>query len=422
MFLKRLITALKLLIITLFFVIMAAPEWPAFQDERFKIDSILGQQYFDYVVWEVKALLAKGEASLNGSQAYLTTDSRKEVVLKYLEIMGQVRQLNAQVNIIYTDPDIDNPGEVAREFQQQIGEKRAQLTELQPIAESIIQEQIAAVLIEEEFDLFDWAWPPVQMRVTPLPFILVVSPREEIRQIYSLSLEHGLTIPERESIESELYDSVDLSALVLPIGGVGIYPSMVVETGNINHLMDTVAHEWAHHWLSLHPLGIRYAANPVMRTINETVAGILGDEIGAKVIEQYYPEFIPPPPQPTTPPPVSDPDEPVRFDFSAEMRETRVRVDELLAVGQVEEAETYMETRRQYFWDNGYRIRKLNQAYFAFYGAYADTPGRRGSDPIGPAVLAVRDDSTSLRDFMDKIGSITSLADLEMLVMEDKDI
>jgi hypothetical protein len=422
MFWKRMITALKLLIITLFFVIMAAPEWPAFQDERFKIDSILGQQYFDYVVWEAKALLAKGEASLNGSQAYLTADSRKEVVLEYLEIMGQVRQLNAQVNFIYTDPDIDNPGEEAREFQQQIGEKRAQLTELQPIAESIIQDQIAAVLIEEEFDLFDLAWPPVQMRVTPLPYILVVSPREEIRQIYSLSLEHGLTIPERESIESALYGSVDLSALVLPIGGVGIYPSMVVETGNINHLMDTVAHEWAHHWLSLHPLGIRYAANPEMRTINETVAGILGDEIGAKVIEQYYPEFIPPPPQPTTPPPVSDPDEPVRFDFTAEMRDTRVRVDELLAVGQVEEAETYMETRRQYFWDNGYRIRKLNQAYFAFYGAYADTPGRRGSDPIGPAVLAVRDDSISLRDFMDKIGSITSLADLEVLVMEDKDI
>jgi hypothetical protein len=64
----------------------------------------------------------------------------------------------------------------------------------------------------------------------------------------------------------------------------------------------------------------------------------------------------------------------------------------------------------------------LNQAYFAFYGAYADTPGRRGSDPIGPAVLAVREDSTSLRDFMDNIGSITSMADLELLVTEDKDI
>ena len=159
MFWKRLITALKLLFISLFFIVVAAPEWPAFQDERFKIDSILGQQYFDYVVWEAKALLAKGEASLNGSQAYLTTESRKELVLNYLDLMGQVRQLNAQVNIIYTDPGIDNPGEVALEFQQQIENKRAQLAELQPVAESIIQEQIASVLVEEEFDLLDSAWP-----------------------------------------------------------------------------------------------------------------------------------------------------------------------------------------------------------------------------------------------------------------------
>ena len=422
MFWKRLITAVKLLIISLVFIIIAAPEWPAFQDERFKIDSILGQRYFDFVVWEAKALLAKGEASLNGSQAYLTADSRNEVVLNYVDLMGQIRQLNAQVNLIYTDPGIDNPGDVARDHQQQVIEKRAQLTELQPVAEAIIQEQIATVLVDEGFDLFNRAWPPVQMRVTPLPNILVVSPREEIRQIYSLSLEPGLTIPDRENIESAVYDSVDLSALVVPIGGIGIYPSMIVETGNINQLMDTISHEWAHHWLTLHPLGIRYAANPALRTINETVASILGREIGARVIEQYYPEFAPPPPQPSAPAPESDPDEPVRFDFNAEMRVTRVRVDELMAAGQVDEAETYMETRRQFFWDNGFRIRKLNQAYFAFYGAYADTPGKRGSDPIGPALVAIRDESTSLRDFMDKIASITSLEDLQSLVTEDKDI
>lgn len=155
MFWNRLITVLKLLICSLFFIIVVAPEWPAFQDERFKIDSILDQQYFDYFVWEAKALLAKGEASLNGSQNYLTADSRKAVVLEYLDTMGQVRQLNAQVNIIYTDPEIDNPEDVAREFQQQIEEKRAQLSKLQPIAESIIQEQVADVLINEGFDLFD---------------------------------------------------------------------------------------------------------------------------------------------------------------------------------------------------------------------------------------------------------------------------
>jgi hypothetical protein len=43
--------------------------------------------------------------------------------------------------------------------------------------------------------------------------------------------------------------------------------------------------------------------------------------------------------------------------------------------GKVELAEEFMEERRQFFWKKGYHIRKLNQAYFAFHGAYA---GRRG--------------------------------------------
>ena len=49
-----------------------------------------------------------------------------------------------------------------------------------------------------------------------------------------------------------------------------------------------------------------------------------------------------------------------------------------------------MEQRRQLFVENGYYIRKLNQAYFAFYGAYADVPGgAAGEDPVGPAVRAL---------------------------------
>jgi hypothetical protein len=79
----------------------------------------------------------------------------------------------------------------------------------------------------------------------------------------------------------------------------------------------------------------------------------------------------------------------------------------------VEEAEDYMEERRQFLWDNGYRIRKLNQAFFAFYGAYADTPGEQGNNPIGPALLALRDNSTTLRDFLDRVSPITTLEDLQ---------
>ena len=46
-------------------------------------------------------------------------------------------------------------------------------------------------------------------------------------------------------------------------------------------------------------------------------------------------------------------------------------------------------------------MRKINQAYFAFHGAYADTPGgAAGEDPVGPAVRALREQSDSLADFI----------------------
>ena len=77
-------------------------------------------------------------------------------------------------------------------------------------------------------------------------------------------------------------------------------------------------------------------------------------------------------------------------------------------------AEQYMELRRLFFWDNGYRIRKLNQAYFAFYGAYADTPGgAAGDDPVAAAVRALFDQSDSVADFIRTISWMSSFEELE---------
>jgi hypothetical protein len=99
------------------------------------------------------------------------------------------------------------------------------------------------------------------------------------------------------------------------------------------------------------------------------------------------------------------------------MRITRVHVDELLAEGKIEEAEAYMETRRKLFWENGYAIRKLNQAYFAFYGAYADSPGgAAGEDPVGPAVRALRAQSPSLAAFINRIATMTSFTELQQAI------
>jgi hypothetical protein len=96
------------------------------------------------------------------------------------------------------------------------------------------------------------------------------------------------------------------------------------------------------------------------------------------------------------------------------MHTTRVQVDALLQEGKVEEAEAYMEARRQIFYNQGYRfLRRLNQAYFAFYGAYADEPGgAAGDDPVGGAVRELRARSDSPREFLLRMAWMDTYADL----------
>lgn len=408
--LKKIFSFVKHAVVVLIIILVLAPEWPAFQEERYKIETIVGRRNFDFLVWEANALAIKGEAFLTTGHTYLEQEKRQEFVLDYLTLLGEVRRQEVEISAVFSDPSIVDPGAATRDKQADVTTKRDQLAEWQPIAEAILEEQVATILAEEGFDLLNQTWPPVQMHMTPLPLILIVSPRDAIRQIHNVPLQPGLTVVEQEQIETAVLDTTDRSALVVPIGGLGIYPAMLIETSNINFLVNTIAHEWAHHWLTFHPLGLSYAAAPVLRTMNETVASIVGDEIGERVIARYYPEFVLPEEPPERP--QTAPDEPAPFSFSGEMAQTRIRVDELLADGRVEEAEAYMEQRRQFFWDNGYRIRKLNQAYFAFYGAYAETPGQSGGDPIGPTLVALRLRSESLKAFLDEVAPITSTEEL----------
>ncbi len=53
---------------------------------------------------------------------------------------------------------------------------------------------------------------------------------------------------------------------------------------------------------------------------------------------------------------------------------------------------------------------KLNQAYFAFHGAYADRP--TSISPIGRELKELRRQSASLRDFLNTVAAITSRQDL----------
>lgn len=376
---------------------------------------------FDYIEWTLNALGVKLSQVSLGTTRYLPNQSHHQIVIDYLQLLNRIQLAEQHQREIYADPNIPNPWAVSALVRGQLQKMYLESSRLKPLAEEIIQEQTELVLAEMGLALGGQSIPPVMFHTTPLPMALIISPRHVIQQDANISLVPSLTIDEVVELEEMVENTYHLSALVVNIGGIGTYPTMVMEITDVNYLIDTVAHEWVHNYLSLRPLGINYLNSPQLRTMNETAASIAGNEISQVVMEYFYPELLPPPPVPEQERGSIEQPQPDVFDYRAEMHLTRVTVDQLLAEGKIEAAENYMEQRRILFWEQGYRhIRRLNQAYFAFYGAYADEPGgAAGEDPVGPAVRALRAQSPTLAIFLKRISWMTSFQQLQKVVGEN---
>jgi hypothetical protein len=289
-----------------------------------------------------------------------------------------------------------------------------QVDSLALIVESVLQSQVTQVLGENGLTVGGSTIPPVLYRTTPLPKALIISPRDKIVQEANISLLADLPLDKITELERTIEKDLNVSALVGDIGGVGVYPTMVMQSSDLHWVTDTIAHEWTHNYLTLHPLGLNYDTSNELRTMNETTASIVGGEISTIVLERYYPDWAARLPGVLL---ASAQTTQATFDFRAEMHTTRVTVDALLADGKITEAERYMESRRQMFLTHGYTLRRLNQAYFAFYGAYADIPGgAAGEDPVGPAVRKLREQSASLAQFLREIARMTSFTELKRAV------
>jgi hypothetical protein len=377
---------------------------------------------FDFVVWTLNAISVKVSQGVLGAQNYLDAAAQHNLVVDYLDLVSQSAQLNYQVNLIYADPQVKDPKQASLDKRQQLADVNTRLNQLAPLAESILQSQVAQVAAAAGLSLGGQPVPPVLYHVTDLPLALIISPLQDIKEDQDISLLPGMTAEDMTRLEKQVEQKLNVSALVVGIGGVGIYPTMVERSSDLNWLADTIAHEWTHNFLTLRPLGLSYAASPQLRTINETTASLVGRELGLEVLKRYYPEKVPPPPAAKTTPEPTAPAGPPPFNFNLAMHDTRVTVDRLLKEGRLKDAADYMEERRQLFWDAGYLIRRLNQAYFAFYGAYNDVStggsatGQAGQDPVGPAVAALRQKSGSLAAFLNRISWMTSFDQLQAAV------
>jgi hypothetical protein len=361
-----------------------------------------GPNEFDVPAWEVRNFANKWLYELGALFRGEPSVAEEDEVLR--RFFAAVREA-------------DRPG---RESGPEAGAAIRERNRLENDAEAAIERRITSIAEREGLRrglwlLPDMVWPPVDMEFTTPPRTLAVSPRDRIFLEDTQLLRAGLDLDDVERIEDEREAEDGVSATAFPVSGVGAYPTVVAYTADYRRAVEVAAHEWVHNYLSFRPLGLRYYDNNDLRTMNETVADLVGRELAEAVVREWPVEQAPARADDGAVTPAATP----AVDLRAELVKLREEVDALLAEDRIEEAESLMEERRQYLAANGHYIRRLNQAYFAFVNLYAGEAGVPGAtNPIGPKLDELRRLSPSLAAFLDVAGDLTSVADLDRALAE----
>ena len=178
---------------------------------------------------------------------------------------------------------------------------------------------------------------------------------------------------------------------------------MVRDSRSYGSSINTIVHEWVHHYLFFFPLGWAFFRSNDLRTINETVADIVADEIDDLVFAAS---------------PSVRPVERRNLDRSESdqiLFQLRLDVGRLLIAGEVDEAERLMDETRMELNALGRDLRRINQAFFAFNGVYATSAA--SSSPIGPLLRELRASVPNLAEFLVQVRGVTGQHELEALLV-----
>ncbi len=367
---------------------------------------------FSLVGWEAANFFDKwfhlAVAALPGSDP--DREERLAILDDYLQVTRRASREEARIERPYLGGSTAAGGAERRQelSRNYLDELLAEKRRLRPTAEEALEAEMSAVLLDEGFgSRFGIIFPPVDIAFQRAPTLLVVSRRDQIQLVDAVLLDPDIPGFERGEIEQEMLERHDLSALVDNLAGLSTYPLLVSDLGQLRSVCRTAAHEWMHAYMFIRPLGQNFRASEEMFTLNETVADIAGRELGDKTFERMGGDleesalrYMPV-------------EEAYPF-FTQTLRETRERAGELLAEGKVEEAEEYM---KQQWWKlrlHGFGIRKLNQAFFAFRGRYAEGPA--SISPIGEQVRQARAKYANVESFLDDVSRVSRYSEfLELL-------
>ena len=369
---------------------------------------------YNLVLWHAANALDKWCHLLIRAMPWYTLsfEERRQIVSEYFRLSERLSVVEEELARLTALGD-GSPHEMAR-LTAESGEIEEVLGSTRNDVEEALEATISSIVMEEGLGFRGLLLPPVDFRLTPPPKLLVTSPRERIQRLHDVLLDSGVEIDDREDVERQMLEGSSLSALVTNIGGVATYPASIPPDRDLESTLRIAAHEWLHHYFFFKPLGQNMFTSDEMRVLNETAADIISREIGhrarAALSTAADDAHV------GTGPQVAD-----GFDFGAEMRRTRLEVDRLLAAGDIDGADRYMEERRAVFQEHGFYIRKLNQAYFAFHGTYAESP--TSVSPIGDQLREMHDlvpdlgeligilsGVSSYREFLERLDEIMSSA------------
>lgn len=381
-----------------------------------RLATLTRQTSFDLWSWEVRTLSARIDQSLRPPLA----GAGPSAVRRYARLSVEENQARARRDGLWAREDVTGAAPGLARAQGRLDALDARLARLRPEVEAVLSAEVDAELRRRGLAPgLDWTplsrfpfflpdpVPGVYFQLGPLPDLLAVAPRDRIELIGSVLVQPNLAPAQIDALENGA-DRLGVSSVVVGIGGLAAYPSMVPDDGSVKDLVITVSHEWTHHYLALRPLGMAYFNSYQMREINETVADMVGHEVGRAVYQRYYASSEPKAIGLAAAPPPSRPAEP---DFWTLMRRVRVRVEAYLARHDVAGADAYMARARRDLARRGYYVRRLNTAYLAFFGSYAQT-----ANPFEPKLRALRARTGSLKRFLEVVSQVRSPADLDRLV------
>jgi len=402
-------------------VILTLPNISCTSSKNFdhELNEIIKPYKFSIAEWEIEAISYEIEDFLYGIGDVTINDSY--IVIEYFSIIQQINDLQHQIEID-SNSIVQNYIEESKKNLKQL---RRQKNELEDRVERVIQKQITETLKKvgihhplDHYLNFAFSFPPVNFELEMPPNLLVISTRENIERIEEITLVQEISMEERQQIEDSI-DELGVSSIVIGIGGMATYPSFVIDSAGLQFTINVAIEEWLHQYLFFRPLGFLYslhlagiAPDSEIAVLNETLVDIARQEIGDLLYRNYYSPFFLDK-EIITQEGKNQPNI-TEFDFYQEMREIRLLVDDYLAKGEVDKAEMFMEQKRIFMASKGYYIRRLNQAYFAFYGTYAAGP--ISVNPIGEELKAFREQNTSLSEFLNRVSAITSRNELKSIL------